>query len=101
MIVLMYVFFSFLLFRFGGGWVGQRKSEHCSDFENTYTKMDRPLAISPVFKEYPISSLRDSSALLENFNLLKTGVSLHVKKISNEQHATVELVYINIKNHLH
>ncbi len=42
MVVHVYAFFSFLLFGFGGGWVGQRKSEHCSDFKNTYTKMDSP-----------------------------------------------------------
>ena len=28
MVVQVYVFFSFLLFAFGGGWVVQRKSEH-------------------------------------------------------------------------
>ncbi len=48
MVVLVYVFFSFLLFRFWGGWMGQRKFKHCSDFKNTYTKMDNPLSrISP------------------------------------------------------
>ena len=39
----VYVFFYAWLFGFWGGWVGHQKSEHCSDFENTYTKMDGPL----------------------------------------------------------
>ncbi len=45
MVIQVYVFFFSLLFGFEDGWVGHRKSEHCSDFENTYTKMDDPLEI--------------------------------------------------------
>ncbi len=38
----VYMFFFSVSFVFKGGWVGHRKSEHCSDFKNTYTKMDDP-----------------------------------------------------------
>ncbi len=43
MVVHVYVFFSFLLFGFGGGWWGSAEIRTCSDFENAYTKMDCPL----------------------------------------------------------
>ncbi len=39
----VYVYFWSKVFRFQGGWVGLKKSEHCSDFENTYVFMDAPL----------------------------------------------------------
>ncbi len=39
----VYVYFLTEVFRFQGGWVGHKKSEHCSDFKNTHIFLDAPL----------------------------------------------------------
>ena len=43
-----YVYFWSEGFRFQGGWVGLKKSEHCSDFKNMYVFLDAPLYIKGV-----------------------------------------------------
>ena len=88
----VYIYFWPEVFRFRGGWVGPGKSEHCSDFKNTYVFLDAPLRKVEIMRQC-IDQLPTHSMILSIWCWVHQGFPL--KRIINKN--SLEASYLSQK----